>query len=119
MSKVDLPPMLTSWLVYPTEDITSVPFDGAEIENWPVVLVEVPLEVPFTVTLTPFKGAPASPVTVPDTVISCAETCKETSRKKMVKSLIKGRNPESLFLAVIKRLFIFIELVVKVAQVSE
>jgi hypothetical protein len=85
--------MATSWLVYPTDVNTSVAFGAARIVNFPSAFVEVPLEDPFTFTLTPCNGVLLSPVTVPDTEVSCAETLAEMKviRRQLVSVLHESR----------------------------
>ncbi len=62
----------------------------ALIVNLPEEFVEVPLEVPFTVTLAPDSGKLFSPVTVPEMVVS-AFWAMALSEKKKMKTVISCR----------------------------
>jgi hypothetical protein len=66
--------MEISWVPYPIELTTRILFPevGTSMENLPVLLVVVPLEVPLSVTLAPATTALFSPVTVPLIFRVCA-----------------------------------------------
>ena len=57
----------------PMTEKTSLPFEGTLMEYLPLASVEVPLNVPSTMTVAPGIGAPfEASVTVPVTVTFCA-----------------------------------------------
>jgi hypothetical protein len=100
------PPTPTSCEVKPTEEITSVALGLAVIVNLPEEFVEVPLEVPFIVTLAPDIGV-LSETTVPETETSCAIAVIEKKRRKKAASFLEAVKLARL--AAIVEKFIFLE----------
>jgi len=76
--------MITSWVPYPTEEITSVEaLAGTLIVNVPSLAVWVPVPVPFTKIVTEANGVLlAESLTTPVTVLCAnAERAKSGNRK--------------------------------------
>src|SRR5258706_5535301 len=64
----------TCWVAYPIKEKIKVAFPSVTVMTYlPFASVEVPLDVPFSMTFTAGRGEPSSAFTVPDTVTSTKE----------------------------------------------
>src|SRR5258706_10110766 len=74
MSTVVLSLTGTCWVAYPIKEKIRVELPSVTVMTYlPFASVEVPLEVPFSMTFTAGRGEPSSAFTVPDTVTSTNE----------------------------------------------